>query len=133
MINLTEAEARELLGDKYPGPAPKKKNKYNASKTIVDGITFDSIKEAEYYCELKLRVMAGEVTKFDMQVPYVLQEKYKIHGKTVRAIKYIADFRVYYPDGRIEIVDVKGVRTRTYRDKIKILLKKYPDIWFTEA
>ena len=132
MINLTEAEARALLGEKYPGPAPKK-NKYNASKTIVDGITFDSMKEAEYYCELKLRVMAGEVTKFDTQVVFVLQEKYRRQGKTVRAIKYIADFRVYYPDGRIEIVDVKGVRTRTYRDKIKMLLKKYPDMCFSEV
>jgi len=57
MTHLTEKQAQELLGDKYP--EPPKKHKYNARKTVVDGITFDSKREAEYYCELKLRVRAG--------------------------------------------------------------------------
>ena len=33
-----------------------KKSKYRANKTSIDGHTFDSKKEAEYYCELKYRL-----------------------------------------------------------------------------
>lgn len=133
MINLSEAEAMELLGDKYTGPKPKKKHKYNARKVILDGISFPSQHEADYYATLKLRVRAGEVEKFELQPVFVLQPAYKRNGKTVRAIKYIADFKVFYPDGRVEIVDTKGVRTRDYRNKIKTLLKQNPTMWFTEA
>lgn len=134
MLRLSEQEAQALLGKKYPGPVPKKKHKYNAHKTMVDGIQFDSKREAEYYCQLKLRITAGEIIKFDLQPEFVLQEGYvNKAGYKVRAIKYKADFRIYYPNGRIQIVDVKGVRTRTYLNKKKMLLKRYPDMWFTEV
>jgi len=133
MINLTEEEARALFGDKYTGPKPKKKHKYNAKKVILDGITFPSQHEAEYYATLKLRVRAGEVERFELQPVFILQQAFKRNGKTVRAIKYIADFKVFYPDGRVEIVDTKGYRTRDYKNKIKTLLKQNPDMWFTEA
>ena len=133
MINLTEAEAMELLGDKYTGPKPKKKHKYNAKKVELDGISFPSQHEAQYYSVLKLRVKAGEVEKFELQPVFVLQEGYMRGGKKVRAIKYIADFKVFYPDGRVEIVDTKGYRTRDYKNKIKTLLKQNPGMWFTEA
>lgn len=111
---------------------PKRRSKYNAQKTTVDGITFDSKKEADYYCELRIMKMAGEVIGFEMQVPYELQPKYQRNGKTVRAIKYVADFVVTYADGHVEVVDVKGVRTKEYRLKRKILEYKYPNILFRE-
>lgn len=109
-----------------------KRSKYNAKKTTVDGITFDSKKEADYYCELLIMKMAGEVISFEMQVPYELQPKYQRNGKTFRAIKYIADFVVTYADGHVEVVDVKGVRTKEYRLKRKMLEYKYPNILFRE-
>ena len=34
-----------------------RKSKYGAIKTQIDGITFDSKKEADYYAELKLQVL----------------------------------------------------------------------------
>ena len=34
-----------------------KKSKYRANKTSIDGHTFDSKKEADYYCELMLKVL----------------------------------------------------------------------------
>jgi hypothetical protein len=128
MTHLSEKQARELLGDKYP----EKKHKYNAQKTVVDGITFDSQREADYYCELKLRVQAGELTGFDLQPEFLLQPGFKHNGKSYREIKYRADFRLYHKDGQIEIVDVKGHRTKEYQIKKKLLLKKYPEMWFTE-
>ena len=45
----------------------KKKSKYRANKTSVDGHTFDSKKEAEYYCELKLRLQGKESVAYQCQ------------------------------------------------------------------
>lgn len=108
-------------------------NKYHAKKTVIDGITFDSRKEANYYCELKMLRMAGEVTEIELQVPFELQPKYTYGGKAVRAIKYIADFRVTYKDGHVEVVDVKGVRTEAYKLKKRLLLYQNPGIIFREV
>lgn len=129
MTRLSEKQAREL--GLIP-PAPNK-NKYNARKTMVDGITFDSKREAEYYCELKLRVQAGELVKFDLQPEFILQKPFTHNGKKYRAIKYRADFKLYYKDGKVEVVDVKGHKTKEYELKKKLLLKKYPELWFTEV
>lgn len=41
-------------------------NKYHNRKTVIDGIKFDSKKEADYYCELRIRRMAHEIAGFDM-------------------------------------------------------------------
>lgn len=108
-------------------------NKYHNRKTVIDGITFDSKKEADYYCELRIRRMAHEITGFDMQVPFVLLEPFKYKGRKIQGIKYTADFVVQYPDGRKEIIDVKGLRTRDYIMRKKLLLSKYPDIDFVEV
>ncbi len=35
-----------------------RKSKYRANKVSVDGHTFDSQKEADYYCELKIKLQA---------------------------------------------------------------------------
>ena len=131
MTRLSEKQARELLGDRYPGPP--KKNKYHNRKTVIDDIEFDSQDEANYYCELKLRIRAGEIERFDLQPEFILQEGYVCQGKKVQPITYRADFRIWYSDGRVEIVDVKGFKTKEYRIKKKMLLKRYPDMWFTEV
>lgn len=108
-------------------------SKYHNRKIVVDGITFDSKKESDYYCQLKMLKMAGEVTDFSLQVPFELQPKYKYGNKTIRSIKYIADFKVKYKDGHEEIVDVKGVRTKEYLLKKKILLYQHQEIKFIEV
>ena len=47
---------------------------------------------------------------------------------SVRGISYIADFRVEYDDGRIEIEDVKGVETEAFKLKRKLFEAAYPDL-----
>ncbi len=110
-----------------------RKGKYNNRKVTIDGITFDSAKEGDYYCQLKMLRMAGQIKDFERQVPYELQPKFKHEGKTIRAIKYIADFVVIYPDGSEEVIDVKGEPTDVYLLKRKMLLYHYPDINFKEV
>ena len=103
-------------GWKEPVPEEKKRNKYHAIKTVVDGITFDSKKEADYYCELKLRVLAGEIRYFLMQVPI------RLPG----GVKYRVDFLEFHADGTEHYVDVKGHETKVFRMKKKQVEALYP-------
>ena len=95
-------------------------SKYGNKKTDIDGITFDSKKEATAYCELRLLLRAGKIKDLRMQVPYEIVPSVKIHGVKQRAVKYIADF-VYIENGQEVVEDVKGVRTREYVIKRKLM------------
>lgn len=99
----------------------KPRHKYNAQKTVIDGIRFDSKAEAEYYLQLKLLQKAGEIVSIELQPEFELLPAEK--GK--RAVKYVADFLVTYSDGREEIIDVKGVKTAVYRLKKRWVEHKY--------
>lgn len=82
------------------------KNKFNAKKTIVDNITFDSKKEANYYKRLCLLKKA---TRIDKVLNIELQPRYDIIVNKIKIGFYKADFKVTYPN-RVEIVDVKGLK-----------------------
>ena len=123
------------------------RNKYRAKKETVDGYTFDSRKEARRYVSLKMLQMAEEITDLTVHPKFVLQEGFIWHGKSVRPITYSADFMYHtnkpdtdYPNAYITVVeDVKGgkaTQTRHFKDKVKMLKKKYPELDFrivTEA
>lgn len=95
-------------------------SKYKAIRTTIDGITFDSKKEAKRYSELKLLQRANEIKELKLQVPFILVDKSK-HG---RAIKYIADF-TYYEGDKFIVEDCKGYRTETYKLKKRLLAERY--------
>ena len=102
-------------------------NKYRAKKTTIDGITFDSKLEGEYYKHLKLLEKAGEISNLQRQVPFELQPAYTDNtGKKIRPIKYVADF-VYTRGDETVIVDVKGVQTHEFKLKWKMLGYKFPN------
>ncbi|VFB17214.1 Protein of uncharacterised function (DUF1064) [Urinicoccus massiliensis] len=109
-------------------------SKYKAKKAIVDGITFDSKKEAGRYQELKLLERAGAIKDLSLQPNFLLQDKFKYKGKTERKIEYIADFQYYVvKDKRWVIEDVKGYKTDVYKLKRKLFLKQYGEAYeFTE-
>lgn len=96
-------------------------NKYNNKKTEVDGIKFDSQKEALYYTNLKELKREGKIKDFEIQQCYELLPKIE---KVNRAIKYYADFLIYHNDGTEEIVDTKGVKTTAFQLKYNMLLYK---------
>ena len=102
-------------------------NKYNAKKVTIDGITFDSKSEGRYYQHLLGLMESGVVESFEMQKPYTLLDKFPHPktGKTIRAIKYVPDFEVIYTDGRVEVVDVKGMQTDVFRMKCKLFMFRY--------
>ena len=93
-------------------------NKYNNHKTIVDGIKFDSIREAERYQELKLLETAGEISHLELQPIVVLQDKFIYQGRMFRAITYRADFAYFDRTvNRGVIEDVKGMETDVLRSR----------------
>lgn len=119
-LRITPAEA-EKLGIKIP---KKSKSKYNARKINVDGILFDSQAEANFYCQLKLLLRAGEIEGFCRQARFIVTE-----GKNgEKGTEYVTDFIVFLPGGKYRIVDVKGVKTDTFKLKIKCLREKYPKL-----
>jgi hypothetical protein len=94
--------------------------KYHNRKTVIDGITFDSAKEARRYQELKLMMLGGVINGLGCQTMFELIPKQR--GE--RACVYVADFTYYYaqdPDS-VVVEDVKGVKTREYIIKRKLLL-----------
>ena len=108
-------------------------SKYHSKKTTIYGITFDSKKEANRYCELRLLEMAGKIKDLQLQQQFVLQPSFKKKGKTIRAITYVADF-VYFDLERMKNVveDVKGFKTKEYMLKKKIFEYKFPDLTIVE-
>ncbi len=103
-------------------------SKYNAKKKVVDGHTFDSKREAERYCELKLFVRAGEIRNLVLQPRFLLQDKFvDKQGNKHRKIEYVADFLYIDKQGRNVVEDVKGVLTDVYKIKKKMFLKIYDE------
>lgn len=100
-------------------------SKYHAIKTTIDGIQFDSKKEAQRYQQLKLMLKAGVITNLKRQVRYSLVPSQYIDGKCVeRAVSYVSDFE-YDEKGKHIVEDTKGVRTKEYIIKRKLMLFKY--------
>lgn len=100
--------------------------KYGNKKTVVDGITFDSKKEATRYAELKLLQRAGEIFDLQRQVPFTLIPKQTRDGKVIeRPCVYKADFVYKEKDGTEVVEDVKGVCTKEYRIKKKLMLWQF--------
>lgn len=110
-------------------------SKYNNRKTEIDGITFDSAKEAARYCELKLLQNTGLIFNLELQPFFELQPAFRTpDGKKERAITYRADFLYWDVERRCYIVeDVKGARTEVYKIKRKMMLHKYPQYTFLET
>lgn len=100
-------------------------NKYHAKKVTVDGITFDSKKEARRYSELLLLERAGQITHLERQVNFELIPSQKINGKVAeRAVTYKADF-TYYENGNYVVEDTKGIKTKDYIIKRKLMLSVF--------
>lgn len=116
-------------------------SKYGNKKITVDGKTFDSRREYKRFTELQLLERAGEISNLRMQVPFTLipaqYEWYERYGKNgqrltngqkcvERECAYVADF-VYIDNatGKKVVEDTKGMRTKDYIIKRKLMLHVY--------
>ena len=108
--------------------------KYHSVKTTIDGIKFDSKKEARRYEQLIELMNDGVIRDLKLQPHFTLQEAFKtIDGESVKSIVYVADFSYrmrsmdaggeeYWP---LVVEDVKGVKTDVYQLKRKMMIEKF--------
>lgn len=111
-----------------------KGNKYNNRKIVVNGIVFDSAREAHRYSELLVLLKAGEISDLKRQVKYTLippqREPDTIGprggvrpGRLIEhEVSYVADFVYKDKDGNEIVEDTKGFRTKDYVIKRKLAL-----------
>lgn len=107
--NLTSENGKEF-----------KPSKFKNIKTVVDGIKFDSKKEAKRYGELILMQRSKQIYGLKTQV------KYDIVINDVKVCRYIADFTYKCANAdTITVEDCKGFRTSIYRLKKKLMKAVY--------
>lgn len=114
----------------------QRRSKYGNKKVVVNGLKFDSKKEAQRYSYLLMLKNAGIISDLELQkefeiIPaqYETFARYGKNGKRLkdgrrcleRPVKYIADF-VYRKDGELIVEDTKGMLTPDYVIKRKALL-----------
>lgn len=98
--SLRGKAAAAILGKKADPP----KTKYRNIKTTVNGITFDSQKEAARYVVLMDALKQGRIIDLRLQQDFTLQEAYTTPGgRRIRAIRYKADFTYRLPDGHYPV------------------------------
>ena len=117
--------------------------KYGNKKIVIDGIEFDSQKEARRYCELKLLQRAGKITDLQLQKEFELiptqYETYARYGKKGQRIKdgkrcieqscvYKADF-AYMQNGKQVVEDTKGCRDPSSAGYAKFVIKRKLMLW----
>ena len=96
----------------------------------LDGIKFDSKKEAERYKELVAKEQRGEIQSLQRQVSFeLLPNQRGDDGKVIeRAVRYIADF-AYTEKGMYVVEDVKGYRDPSSAAYAKYTIKRKLMLW----
>ena len=140
------ADLPEQVRQKVGGKIAAQASKYHNRKIEINGIRFDSRKEAKRYVQLMHAMHLGAIRDLRLQVDFTIQEAYTdCQGKRIRAIRYRADFtyrltgdfpasisaedrelwRRYIESGKETVVeDVKGVKTQAYKLKEKLMAQK---------
>lgn len=113
----------------------KKGSKMKNTKVVIDDLVFDSKKEANRYSELLLKLHLGNISKLELQKPFVLAPSVILNGRKKPPIRYVADFCYVTNEGEIVVEDVKSNFTKTlpvYRMKSH-LMKAIHNIDITEV
>ena len=100
-----------------PAGTSQKRSKYNSVKTEVDGIVFDSKKEAKRWTELRLLERAGQIHNLERQ------HRVDVKYNGILLFWWKADF-VFFENGQRIYEDVKSPMTAAlpvYRLKKRIL------------
>ena len=101
-----------------------RRNKYGVapkSERTFDGIVFDSKAEGLQYLHLKSLKERGQILDIELQPVFELLPK-------PNRVTYRADFRVRWHDGRESVIDVKGMETKVFKLKMKMMRHFHPDV-----
>ena len=97
---------------------PAKRSKFGNVKTTVDGIVFDSRREALHWQLLRLREASGKITQLKRQV------RYDLHVCGIKVCAMVPDFE-YWEGDKLIVADSKGMKTPMYNLKKKMLAAEY--------
>lgn len=100
------------------------KMKYGNKKVYRHGHWFDSIAEAEYY-PIAVKYASDQGCELRLQERLDILPGLKINQWTIRKSQYVADYAFYYRGKLNRLVDVKGVETKDFRLKAKMIAKEY--------
>jgi len=130
-----QENAKKKFLERFPNYSPAaKQTKFASVSTIVDGVKFDSKKEANRYRDLKMLQAGGKIKDLKWQIKFELIPTQTYKGQTLRRVSYYADFSYYDTEKNETIIeDVKGIKTTEYIIKKKMLIYKYPNINFIET
>ncbi len=126
----------------------RRNNKLGNRSITIDGIEFQSIREGNRYCELKLLQRAGKISNLELQKRYELipahyeevetGEFYKVGSKkgqpktkkvcVEQSLHYVADF-VYEENGKTIVEDSKGFRDTSSAPYAKFVIKRKLMLW----
>ena len=155
VLTVQQLYEEELARFKEEDEKPGKRNKYNARRVyVVEGhslpfatrlaadeesrvvphygakmprvLRMDSMAEYRHYCQLLDRKARGEIIGLLHHPKFLLQPAFKLDGKRLRAIHYEADFQFSEDDVWV-VQDVKGMQTKTFKLKWRLLLHQYRD------
>lgn len=116
-----QRQVMKKLGIMGKAKAPK----YHNQPDSRGSLRFDSKKEARRYDELMLMMASGKIKDLRLQQDFTLVEAYtRPSGERVRAMRYRADF-TYTREGERIVEDVKGIKTKDYQMKKKLMMDKY--------
>ena len=121
MARISEEEYRDIearIQKRKQATEPEKRSKYGNREKVVNGITFQSTKEARRYQDLLIQYQVGDIK--DLRT----QHEFEIWVNDQHICSYFADF-TYYRDGEFVVEDVKSKITRkkeTYRLKFKLMM-----------
>lgn len=123
-VVLTAAEAKKLFAGKKVGANPMeekfKSGKYECSKGLV---YFRSMWEANYALYLDFMITRGTIKDWAYEA-----DRFFFDGIKLGTQSYMPDFKIFYPDGRIEYDEVKGYLDSKSKTQLKRMKKYHPEV-----
>ena len=108
--------------EEYKQLQQKGNSKYKNEKVVIDGIRFDSQKEANRWQELKILQKGGVIKDLRRQIHFQLQPGYKKNNKHIQAIYYIADFVYYsFTEKKTIVEDTKRLQNASVQAKEEVI------------
>ena len=129
-LRMTAAEYREKVSGVKKNFTTAKESKYHAKKVEIEGVQFDSKKEAQGWVRLQNLQRMGVISELQRQVRFELVPK----QKDERAVYYVADY-VFKEGDKLVVADCKSSMTKklpSYIIKRKLFKFRYPEYEFRE-
>lgn len=129
-LRMTAAEYREKVSGVKKNFTTAKESKYHAKKVEIEGVLFDSKKEAQGWVRLQNLQRMGVISELQRQVRFELVPK----QKDERAVYYVADY-VFKEGDKLVVADCKSSMTKklpSYIIKRKLFKFRYPEYEFRE-